>query len=188
MDVKSSPSLSEFFREAVTKALKNQGLDTTELTEFYLVNLLSDYASTPISEQTLALTMLEGLSAPPGTRAQKLREVGDTSLFVSGFFPDSLNHSLVDVDYYIGMGEVAYGHLARMVARPSGEPFTRVFGELSTKFSQFVQVLGEVSSDSSLGSSVDVLRLYEKYVKTGSDTVLARLHKHGLLVSKGTVH
>src|SRR5437016_503173 len=110
MDLKSAGSLSEFFKDAVERALRNQKVETTELTEFYLVQLLSEFAHAPRSDEALALQVCEGLSAAPVARAQKLREVGDTSLFISGFFPDSLNRSLVDVDYYIGMGEIAYGH------------------------------------------------------------------------------
>src|SRR5262249_16416369 len=102
MEVKSAGSLSEFFREAVTSALRNQKIDTTELTQFYLVNLLTEFAHSEPSEEALAIQMCQGLGAHPGDRAQHLKQVGDTSLFVSGFFPDSLNRSLVDVDYYIG--------------------------------------------------------------------------------------
>src|SRR5438128_116392 len=174
MDLKSSVSLSEFFREAVSKAIKSQGVSTTELTEFYLVNLLSEFATGPLPEEALAIKMCEGLQSTPASRAQKLREVGDTSLFVSGFFPDSLNRSLVDVDYYIGMGEVAYGHLSRLAPSTRGsDVFTQVFSELSDKFTRFVSVIGEIAqSNDATGSPVNVLRLYEKYLKTASESVL----------------
>ena len=187
MDLKSAASLPEYFREAVSKAIKSQRLDTSELTEFYLVNLLSEFARGPLPDHPLAIKMCEGLAATPASRAQKLREVGDTSLFVSGFFPDSLNRSLVDVDYYIGMGEVAYGHLSRMTR--GADSFTQVFCELSDKFTRFVAVLGEIAQSSeATGSPVDVLRLYEKYLKTGSEAVLDKLRRRGFLVKKGTVH
>ena len=186
MDLKSAASLTEFFREAVSKAIKSQGVDTTELTEFYLVNLLSDFAKGPLPDEALAIKMCEGLQATPASRVQKLREVGDTSLFVSGFFPDSLNRSLIDVDYYIGMGEVAYGHLSRMMR--GTDSFTQVFCELSDKFPRFVAVFSEIATNDATGSSVNVLRLYEKYLKTGSETVLEQLRQRGFLVKKGTLH
>jgi hypothetical protein len=188
MDVKSASSLSEFFREAVSSAMRNQSLATTELTEFYLVNLLSEFAHAQVSDEALALKMCDGLEAMPGTRAQKLKEIGDTSLFVSGFFPDSLNGSLVDVDYYIGMGEVAYGHLSRMGRGVQVDSLSQVFCELSGKFARFVEVLSEIASDSAVGASADLLRMYEKYVKTGSPAVLAKLQRRGMLLKTGTVH
>ena len=92
-----------------------------------------------------------------------LRQVGDLSLFISGFFADSLNRRLVDIDYYIQLGESAYGSLARR-----DETFGEVFNELSEKFPAFVDVLGEVSEQSALTSNTDVLRLYEKWVRTKS--------------------
>jgi hypothetical protein len=187
MEVKSARSLNEFFKDAVSRAIRNQGVAATEHTEFYLVNLLSDFSRTPLPGGPLAIKMCEGLSALPGERAQKLREVGDTSLFVSGFFPDSLNRSLVDVDYYMGMGEIAYAHLSRMLRGAQGEAFGEVFCELSDKFARFVEVLSEVS-DTATGGPVDVLRLCEKYVKTGSESVLRKLARRGVRFGRGTVH
>ena len=187
MDVKSA-SLQEYFRQAVTSAVRNQNLQASELTEFYLVNLLSEFAIGGVSQEALALKMCDGLEGAPGAKVQKLKEVGDTSLFVSGFFPDSLNRSLVDVDYYIGMGERAYGQLGQLMRGPSSDSFALIYSELSGKFTRFVEVLAEIAASQSGTASVDVLRLYEKYIKTGSPTVLAKLQKHGVLVKPGTVH
>jgi hypothetical protein len=43
-----------------------------------------------------------------------------------------------------------------------------VFDELSDKFTTFVDVLGEVSERTSLSSNSDVLRLYERWLRTRS--------------------
>jgi hypothetical protein len=94
-----------------------------------------------------------------------LRQVGDLSLFISGFFSDSLTRSLVDVDYYIQLGERAYGSLAR---QGRDDNFGDVFDELSEKFHSFVDVLCEVSERTSLTSNSDLLRLYEKWLRTRS--------------------
>src|SRR5437016_11091420 len=157
MEVKTAPSLREYFHNAVSRAMTNQKVEATEMATSYLVLLLSDFASTPIPEEALALKMCSGLTKAPSERMQTLKEVGDTSLFVSGYFPDSLNSSLVDVDYYIGIGEVAYGSLGRL-ARTLGRSssFGQVFCELSTKFPRFVDVLAEVAAGSAIGSPVDI--------------------------------
>jgi hypothetical protein len=89
--------------------------------------------------------------------------VGDLSLFISGFFSDSLNRRVVDVDYYIQLGEHAYASLARRDGR-----FGDVFDELSGKFVAFVDVLSEVSEHSAMTSNSDLLRLYEKWLRTKS--------------------
>jgi hypothetical protein len=106
-----------------------------------------------------------------------LKKVGDLSLFISGFFSDSLNRSLVDVDYYIQLGECAYGSLARR----GDDTFTDVFDELAEKFAAFVDVLGEVSERTALSSNADLLRLYEKWVRTKSR------RSGDLLVARGIV-
>jgi hypothetical protein len=94
----------------------------------------------------------------------ELRQVGDLSLFISGFFADSLTRSLVDIDYYIQLGEYAYACLARQ----GDAAFADVFDELAEKFPAFVDVLGEVSEQTALTSNSDLLRLYERWLRTKS--------------------
>ena len=43
-----------------------------------------------------------------------------------------------------------------------------VFAELAEKFVRFVDVISEVSERSACGSNSDLLRLYERWLKTGS--------------------
>jgi hypothetical protein len=97
-------------------------------------------------------------------------------LFISGFFSDSLNRRLVDVDYYIQLGEHAYASLARRDG-----PFGDVFDELSDKFVAFVDVLSEVSEHSAMTSNAELLRLYEKWLRTKSR------RSGDLLVARGIV-
>ena len=106
-----------------------------------------------------------------------LKEIGDVALFVSGFFSDSLNRKLVDVDYYVSIGGRAYNVLSRVET----DTFSPVFAELGEKFVGFVDVLSEVSERTSCTSNSDLLRLYEKWLKTGS-------RRSGqLLVERGVV-
>jgi hypothetical protein len=86
------------------------------------------------------------------------------ALFVSGFFADSFNRKLVDVDYYVSIGGHAYNALSRVET----DTFSPVFAELAEKFVGFVDVLSEVSERTSCASNADLLRLYEKWLKTGS--------------------
>src|SRR5438270_1895890 len=96
MDLKST-SVAEFFHEVLTAAIKNQGVDTSEPTECYLVNLLATFTKAPLDDQPLALKLASAAYASPDERVRHLKEVGDTSLYVSGFFSDSLQRKLVDV-------------------------------------------------------------------------------------------
>jgi hypothetical protein len=175
-------SPTEYFRDLVEGAMQRQHLSAQELTSFYVVNLLTAFVHLDRSpaagdHRPLGVRLLEALQAGGGVQRDGLRRVGDLSLFISGFFADSLHRSLVDIDYYIQLGERAYGSLAR---QGSGG-LDGVFDELADKFSAFVDVLNEVSEEAGLSSNGDVLRLYEKWLRTGSR------RSGDLLVARGIV-
>src|SRR5688572_7215719 len=171
----------EVIRDLVEAALQRQHLSAREGTSFYLVNLLTGFVhgdrSAPGDEEPLGVRFVKALQEAGVRQRDELRQVGDLSLFISGFFADSLTRSLVDIDYYIQLGENAYGSLAR---RGDGT-FGDVFDELSGKFPAFVEVLGEVSERSALTSNADLLRLYEKWLRTKSR------RSGDLLASRGIV-
>jgi hypothetical protein len=157
----------EFFRDLVESALQHQHLSAREGTSFYLVNLLAGFVHgdrTTSSDVPLGVRFVKAVQEAGARQRAELRRVGDRSLFISGFFADSLSRSLVDVDYYIQLGEHAYGSLARQAEGSFGD----VFDELAGKFPAFVDVLGEVSERTAMASNADLLRLYEKWLRTRS--------------------
>ncbi len=175
-------SAVEFFKELVDGALSHQGLATQELTAYYVVQLLASFLQrrfiTVEDDGTpLALRLGRALDSGGSRQRTSLKEIGDVALFVSGFFSDSLNRKLVDVDYYVSIGGRAYSALSRV----ESDMFSPVYAELGDKFVGFVDVLTEVSERTSCSSNADLLRLYEKWLKTGS-------RRSGqLLVERGVV-
>lgn len=157
-----------YFKELVDSAMQRQQMAAGEMTSFYLVNLLAGFVHRDPTrdgdDEPLGIRFARALQADGTRQRDGLRHVGDISLFISGFFSDSLTRSLVDVDYYIALGERAYGSLARH----ADETFSDVFDELAGKFVEFVDVLGEVSERTALTSNADLLRLYEKWLRTKS--------------------
>ena len=94
------------------------------------------------------------------TRNLVLQRVGDTSLFVAGFFGDGFARKLVDVDYYIDMGGAAYGWLSENVrGTVRGRAFSGVFAELARKFRDFVDVLAEIRDSGRASDDFDILRI-----------------------------
>ena len=180
-------SVTEFFHDEVKDALKAQHVQAAEPTEFYLVNLLVEFASAPIDEEPLALKLASAASAPPDERLRTLKEVGDTSLYMSGFFAEALSRKLVDVDYYISVGGSAYGQLARMLGagRRESHVFRDVYDELAGKFPRFVDVLGEIRSRSTFAPTGNLIQLYEEWVRTGNDLLEKRLRAAGVLLDAG---
>jgi hypothetical protein len=162
-------SAVEFFKELVDGALAHQRLAANELTAFYVVQLLANFIERPSTagddeRAPLALRLGHALEAGGIRQRTSLKHIADHSLFVSGFFSDSLNRKLVDVDYYVSIGGYAYTALSRYET----DTFSPVFAELAEKFVGFVDVLSEVSERTSCSSNGDLLRLYEKWLKTGS--------------------
>jgi hypothetical protein len=175
---------TEYFKELVESALSRQQLRATELTSYYLVDLLCRFMRPdqriPFSDdsgESLALRLGRALDSGGLEQRARLRNLGDFSLFMSGFFSDSFRRRAVDVDYYVSMGEYAYGSLGRRDADTFGEVFT----ELARKFVPFMDVLSDVSEQSGIRSSMDVLRLYEKWLRTGSARDGQRLIDRGIL-------
>jgi len=175
----------EFFREQLERAMEHQKVSTSAFTEYYLVNLLSAcvHGELPppepgFDETPLAVLYIRAVQASRSERTRLLRMMGDTALFVSGFFADSLSRGLVDLGYYKAMGGHAYARLSREDSA-LGVGST-VFSELSGRFCEFADVLAEVSETTQLSTNQSVLRLYERWVQTGSRRAAALLAERGI--------
>ncbi|WP_428265283.1 hypothetical protein [Haliangium sp.] len=172
-------SVESFFHDVVTEALDRAQVEATEATEYYLVGLLGAFVTGRISDEPLSLKLARA-SGDPAARVQALKEVGDTSLYVTGFFGNSLDRrGLVDASYYIGLGEAAYCELARRLPGPSS--VGSIYRELAAHFPRFVDVLTEVRRQVDFTGG-DVIKLYEQWQETRSEWVERRLRGLGVLV------
>ena len=173
----------EYFKELVESALARQHLHAGDLTEYYLVNLLCQYirldakSGSADTGEPLAFRLARALESGGLEQRTRLRHLGDFSLFMSGFFADSFRRRSIDVDYYKSMGEYAYGSLSRS----DDDAFAEVFAELARRFVGYMDVLSDISERTTLASSADVLRLYEKWLRTGSARDGRRLVERGVL-------
>jgi hypothetical protein len=179
----------EYFRDLVEAAMDHQHVDADELTAGYVVHMLSTFARVDagegaLSDEPLAVRLGQALESGGSRQRALLRQVGDASLFISGFFPDRLRRSLVDVDYYATLGGYAYGSLGQR----DDEALAPVFAELAEQFLTFVDVLSEVSERTALTSSTDVLRLYERWLRTGSRHCGQRLIEQGVVPVANRAH
>ena len=177
----------EFFRGQLERAMQHQKVSTSAFTEFYLANLLAgcvkgDPLPAPekgFDEMPLALLYVRATEASRFGRARLLRMLGDSALFITGFFADSLERKLVDAAYYRRMGGQAYARLSREDGWMEYEP--AVFAELAGRFAEFADVLSEVSENSRIAhNDLSVLQLYERWVRTGSRRAAALLAEQGI--------
>lgn len=178
-----------YFHELITKALGQQRIATQPETEFYLVNLLNKFMVTErlypqapqggSREEPLAFMIKEALETlQPQAQKEMFRHIGDVSLYVAGYFQESLNRKLVDVDYYIDVGGTAYQQVA---SRQDEDVQRALYQELANKFASFVEVLAEVSDKTTPRTEKDLLRLYELWIRTRSERAAKALQEAGIL-------
>lgn len=176
---------AEYFKELVESALARQHLNAGDLTAYYLVNMLCQFVRPDGRsgggdlEQPLAIRLARALDSGGLEQRARLRHLGDFSLFTTGFFSDSLQRRAVDVDYYVSMGEYAYGSLSRH----DGDAFAEVFADLARRFVGYMDVLADISERTTIGSvpGADVMRLYEKWLRTGSTRDGQKLVDRGIV-------
>jgi hypothetical protein len=185
-----SLSPEDYFLESLDTALKRLNIEASPLSKTYIVGVLHFYMFSqnlfPVDEETgrskretLAELYLKAQNLPLAQKADHLKKLGDTSLYISGFFGDSLNRKVVDIDYYAEMGGRAYGSLSHLT---TDEELSEVYSDFASRFLDFVDALTFMSQQSLVQSNEDLLRLYDRYVSTGS-----RLAEEQLL-AKGVLH
>lgn len=177
MDVTTHTSVDEFFFEVVNDALDTVHLSATAPAGWYLVGMLGDFTRARLPDEPLAVKLAQSQAALPAERVRCLKEVGDTSLYVAGFFAQSLTRKMVAADYYIGLGRGAYAELAGRL----GGTLTEVYRELAENFPGFVDVLTEVRRRVDFAGT-DVVKLYEQWLRTRDVWIEKKLRALGVLV------
>ncbi len=182
-------SSRDFFSQVVRDAFEERNVRTFPLAENYLVGVLQFHvaaenlfdetdSSGRKTKATLAETYLKAAGAEPVTRVELLKKMGDRSLYLSGFFGDSLQRKTVDIDYYAEMGGSAYATLAGCVKEDTS---AKLYNEYAKRFLEFAEVLTYISAKSLLTDEANIMRLFENYNSTGSEFAREKLLEKGLI-------
>ncbi len=185
-------NLRDYFRTSIDDAIAEQGVDVDPHATHYVVNMMTLFSRSDQFYQDdgetyglkpFALMLADAADAPsPEQRNQTLQRIGDVALFILGFFVESLANKAVDIDYYMTMGENAYGSLSEEVRGTfRGNAFADVYRELATKFPILIDVLHEVRDSARAESDVNLLRTYEIWLKTGSRRAENLLRQQGIV-------
>ena len=116
----------QYFELLVEEAFSNRRVDTYPHVRAYVVDILKHYlvvenlydeqdSAGRKTRKTLAEMLLSAGQLSPKERFERLKRLADSSLYISGFFPDSFQRKIIDVDYYVDMGRLAYDQLAQNV-------------------------------------------------------------------------
>ena len=180
----------EHFSEVIHEACQERQIKTHPQIEAYLVQILKHYLISrnfhqPIQQDsaekppdTFAEMYLTAMNAESPKKKELMRTVADKSLYLTGFFADSLHKKIVDVDYYSEVGSAAYYNLA---AWTKEDTLATIFTTLSKRFNEFVNVLNYVSEKSQIQADSDVLKLYDRYLRTGSEMAREKLNELGVV-------
>ena len=171
----------DFFKVLVLEGLDQSGVQVSTSVKNYLTNLLqfyifSDHLFLEISSsgkkriKTLAEMYLNGCDSTVNVK-NSLKELGDTSLYVSGFFGEYLKRKLISVNYYIEMGQQAYETLADFHSQ-------ELFKEMSARFKDLTFVLFYIQKHQS--PVPYVMSLMDRYLETGCPKSAEALNKKGI--------
>ncbi|MFT5583453.1 MAG: hypothetical protein ACI9VR_001031 [Cognaticolwellia sp.] len=175
-----NPNLQEFFFEAIAQAMAAQGIELSALSSHYLTCLLASRGERlPQTVDTLAELHLNAAQAPRREAIRLYRSLGDHALYTGGFFPESLQHKPVGLEYYRSMGGAAYGQVANLGG--AKDPFSQMFEELARRFQDCVLLLSDVANAAKVASTADLMALYEEWLKTRSRHAERRLAELGMI-------
>jgi len=181
--IDSCEAVQDFFLGEVRDAMQDLRVETAADTERYLVDLLTSFSvSSRIQNlfEPLVLQLAKARNASGPERANRMRELGDVSLFVCGFFPDSFERRGLDRGYVVALGGHAYLVVGEATRRVGDGSDGRVFVELSERFHELARVLDEVRERTALCTDAALVRLYERFCVSGSPSLLRRLHRRGV--------
>ncbi len=168
-----------FFADELKKASKDLGYMPPQNCYIYLVDLLNQSVTQnePLFlDEMLSVKILSAQNESIAERKRILRLVGDHSLCLSGLFSSSLKRKVVDVDFYEGMGRLAFDQLSSSHQDKSG---VELFSLLSQHFSQIVSLLSCLGDTLFYQYKQDILRLHDLYGKTQSKYALKKLIELG---------
>ncbi len=176
--------LFDYFNERVTEAREDLGVPLSSDTSLYLSALLVDRARTDRKappEDTLAELHARAAAEPPTQQASTYRELGDRSLYLVGYFRESLTRTVVGPRYYAEMGASAYYRVDQVMKQRFANAFGPVFGELAERFRDCVAVLDRIRAVQDRQPD-QIGRLYEEWLRTGDEETAEMLRRRGLLL------
>jgi hypothetical protein len=195
-----SADVRTFFTEVFAEARRAQPVKATTAAERYMIGLLADYArpQTAATEpKPYTFLLEEALKSQSAERFDRLRSLGDRVLYTSGFFRTHLEQRGVEVDYVERVGARAYDAASAMLKSAhlgcDNPGSLDVLHELAEHFKEFAILLNEVA-DVLLARSAQtpgsLVRVYERWLKSGSGALADALAKRGLVPLKnpGAVH
>ena len=183
MSIVATDSIASFFDEVVEDAL--EGPPSRRLRNRHTVpRRRAGRAAHRAVGRPLALSLQEALvTSEPAERFSGSGSSATPCSTRAGFFADHFAARGLESRYVATIGSRAYVSAGAMLGGAT------LFDELARRFEEFSQVLSEVA-DRTLAQQNGrdprgLLKLYERWLKTGSETMAEALVEHGLFPTRG---
>lgn len=179
-----SKGLKFFFEAHLSQAVSRTNIEVSPLALDYVSSVLAQFHETAklfvqngVRLPVLSDLLAKALEADLYRRIVLLRQLGDTSLMVSGFFPEAVSKRTLNLSYFYEMGGIAYSHLSGLTDSQN------IYDELSESFVKLAHLITEVSNHFKL-DQLSTHELLELYAESGSETALERLKRAGIVPLK----
>lgn len=165
MVVLVTAELKQYFSNTFDEISKVESHEFHYLTREYVINLLLSFANAKQIELSTLFSLYKNASNLSGNQQSfAYKRLGDTALFVGGFFNEYIENSTVNVDYYVDMGATAYDRVSVLTR-------SMMFQDLSQNFSIIVNVLSHMS-DHMMFKTLKIEYLLERYYRNPFSKIL----------------
>jgi hypothetical protein len=143
----------EYFTEAVKESAAKNKIQMEPEDQVYLTHILVKYIPSisfhrPIQEDSLsappttfAEIYLTALGSDEPRKKELLQIVGDKSLYLIGYFPESISKKPVNESYYASIGSAAYRNL-HALSRNKG--LSGLYRRFAGRFMDFANILKQI--------------------------------------------
>jgi len=177
MKIVALPNVMEHFMEAFDSARKNTGLYVSKDTEFYIVNMLTEFTDADKFSKlykTPVTLMVNRVFENPDEKFEISKNMGDITSFMCGFFPEHLEKPIFR--YYISLGKAGYNVASRIDERRS-----TIFDEMKENLPFIVDTLNEIKENKEIITTADIVDVYNRWIKTGSKRLKRILRENGMV-------
>ncbi|MFN8370826.1 MAG: hypothetical protein U0T83_09420 [Bacteriovoracaceae bacterium] len=185
LELVTDTSLQGYFFDKLSKVNQKSLCPVNEEFLFYSCNVLNKFSTSEnyfeikdgkVREKILGVKLLE---APQNSKEEQKRiylDVGDTSLFLCGYFSGSLNRKIIDVSYYQKLGKLAYLHLDGLVPNYFGK--NAFYKNMSEIFELLAAMFSSISEE--VVSNNKIFSIFDQWVETKTKESEAKLLVNGI--------
>lgn len=182
-------SPNEYFHTKLAAASHTLRVYLGDEMEVYLVNLLCDFiaptkinaeAGNDVLETPLVFLMQKAHeSENADDKIRIFRRLGDTTLYIAGYFQDYFNRKTFDISYYMDMGSMAYRFVSQLMH--GRKDASSVYNDLAENFQQIVDLVAEISDEPGVRQdNRNLLAIYDRWTKSHSGRLRRILEEEGI--------